>query len=124
MKVVQLWLYLIISLNLFGLTFPKIENNNEKEAWKYNPKSNFFLILIIFIPLIYFFYKNRKDQKNFQKYIDQENSKPINYINNNDEIRGNYSKYISNKRRKQKTPKKLVDEKGKIIFGHLNQNLK
>ena len=117
MKVVQLWLYLIISLNLIGLTFPKIENNNEKEAIKYNSNPNFFLILIIFIPLIYFFYKNRKDQNNFQKYIDQENSKPINYINKGDEIRGEYSKYISQKRRRQKTPKKLVDEKGKIIFG-------
>ena len=117
MKVAHLLLFLIISLNLFGLTFPKIETYNEKETEKYTSKSNFFIILIIFIPLIYFFFKNRKDQKNFQKYIELENSKPINYINNNDEIRGNYSKYISKKRRKQKTPKKLVDEKGKIIFG-------
>ena len=117
MKVAHLLLFLIISLNLFRLTFPKIETYNEKETEKYTSKSNFFIILIIFIPLIYFFFKNRKDQKNFQKYIEQENSKPINYINNNDEIRGNYSKYISKKRRKQKTPKKLVDEKGKIIFG-------
>ena len=113
MKVAHLLSFLIISLNLFRLTFPKIETYNEKKTEKYTSKSNFFIILIIFIPLIYFFFKNRKDQKNFQKYIDQENSKPINYINNNDEIRGNYSKYISKKRRKQKTPKKLVDEKGK-----------
>ena len=72
---------------------------------------------MILIPVIYFFLKKRKEQKDFQKYIDQENSKPINYINNGDEIRGEYSKYIPQKRRKQKTPKKLVDEKGKVIFG-------
>ena len=83
----------------------------------YNLKSNLFFILILFIPFIYFFYKKRIDRKHFQKYIDQENSKPIKYINNNNEIRGEYSKYISQKRRKQKTPKALVDQKGKIIFG-------
>ena len=98
-------------------SFSKIELKDEKEPKKINLKSNFFLFLIIIISSIYFFIKKQKSKKDFQKYIDQENSKPINYINKGDEIRGEYSKYISQKRRRQKTPKKLVDEKGKIIFG-------
>ena len=111
-------LFRILLLNLIIAIFSKIELNNEKESKKINLKStNFCLVLIIFISSIYFFLKKRKNKKDFQKYIDQENSKPIDYINNGDEIRGDYSKYISQKRRKQKTPKKLVDERGKIIFG-------
>ena len=110
-------LFWILLLNLIVAIFSKIELNNEKESKKINLKSYFCPVLIIFISTIYFFLKKRKNKKDFQKYIDQENSKPIDYINNGDEIRGDYSKYISQKRRKQKTPKKLVDERGKIIFG-------
>ena len=110
-------LFIIVILNLFELIYQKIELNNDINTKKYDSKSNLFLILTIYIPLIYFFFKKRKELKDFQEYIKQENSKQVKYINNNDEIRGIYSKYISQKRRRQKTPKKLVDEKGKIIFG-------
>ena len=119
MKISILNLYLVILLYLFpiSLTSKLSQEEIENNSLLKNLKSNFILIIIIFIPILYLFYKNRQKNINFQKYIEQENSKPIHYINNNDEIRGDYSKYISEKRRKQKTPKKLVDEKGKIIFG-------
>ena len=100
-------LFWILLLNLIVAIFSKIELNNEKESKKINLKSNFCLVLIIFISSIYFFLKKRKNKKDFQKYIDQENSKPIDYINNGDEIRGDYSKYISQKRRKQKNSEKI-----------------
>ena len=102
MKIFLIYLLFIIS-NLFEITFQKIESSNGKEdnnSKNNNYKSNFYLIFIlIIISTLYFFYKRKLDQKNFQKYIEQENSKPITYINNHDEIRGDYSKYISKKRR-------------------------
>ena len=118
MKIILIYLLFIIS-NLFEITFQKIESNNKIDNNdSTNYKSNFFIIsILILISTLYFFYKRKLNHKNFEKYIEQENSKPIIYINNHDEIRGDYSKYISQKRRKQKTPNNLVDEKGKIIFG-------
>ena len=80
------------------------------------PFNYIFYLLLLLLPL-FLFIKNKIAQKKFQKYIDTENSKPIQYIDNNDEIKGEYSKYISPKRRKQKTPKSIVDNKGKVIFG-------
>ena len=91
---------------------PIINKANSNESYTYK-----LLSIILIIPFIYIFYKNKKAKKNFQKYIDQEKTKIITYYNNGDEIRGDYSRYISQKRRKQKTPKSLVNEKGKIIFG-------
>ena len=90
-------LFWILLLNLLDTSFSKIELKDVKEPKKINLKSNFFLFLIIIISSIYFFIKKQKSKKDFQKYIDQENSKPINYINKGDEIRGEYSKYISQK---------------------------
>ena len=118
MKIILIYLLFIIS-NLFEITFQKIESNNKIDNNdSTNYKLNFFIIsILILISTLYFFYKRKLNHKNFEKYIEQENSKPITYINNHDEIRGDYSKYISQKRRKQKTPNNLVDEKGKIIFG-------
>ena len=120
MKVFSLYLYILILSNFFEILFQKLEssdvNNKKQKHYNYFPNIWFFLSPLIFSSL-YFVYKRKLNNKNFQKYIEQENSKPIIYVNNNDEIRGEYSKYISQKRRKQKTPKKLVDERGKIIFG-------
>ena len=111
---------MIIS-NFFEITFQKMESNYNivnNDPFINNFNSNLLIIsLLILISTLYFFYKRKLNHKNFQKYIEQENSKPISYINNHDEIRGDFSKYISQKRRKQKTPNNLVDEKGKIIFG-------
>ena len=94
MKVAFFKLFLLTLTNLIDITFSKKDLTDEKESRNINLKSNFYIILMILIPIIYFFLKKRKEQKDFQKYIDQENSKPINYINNGDEIRGEYSKYI------------------------------
>ena len=94
MKVAFFKLFLVTLSKLIDITFSKKDLTDEKESRNINLKSNFYIILMILIPIIYFFLKKRKEQKDFQKYIDQENSKPINYINNGDEIRGEYSKYI------------------------------
>ena len=78
---------------------------------------NYILYLVLFLLPLFLFIKNKIEQKQFQRYIDIENSKPIQYIESKDEIRGDYSKYISPKRRLQKAPKSIVDSKGKIVFG-------
>ena len=66
-------LFWILLLNLLDTSFSKIELKEEKEPNKINLKSNFFLFLIIIISSIYFFIKKQKSNKDFQKYIDQEN---------------------------------------------------
>ena len=74
-------------------------NTDNNDSFINNYKSNYFIIsILILISTLYFFYKRKLNHKNFEKYIKKENSKPITYINNHDEIRGDYSKYISQKR--------------------------
>ena len=76
MKIFLMYLFFIIS-NFFEITFQKIESSNGKDdnnSKNNNYKSNFYLIFIlIIISTLYFFYKRKLDQKNFQKYIEQEN---------------------------------------------------
>ena len=98
MKVFSLYLYILILSNFFVITFQKLESTdvNNKEQKHYIYFSNIWILLSLLIfSSLYFFYKRKLNNKNFQKYIEQENSKPIIYVNNNNEIRGEYSKYIS-----------------------------
>ena len=109
---------LIILLSLITFSNNNIKNTdnqfqiNKEQSSK---KNKYYIYPIILIILYYIISKLKKpkSQKNIIRYGDEF---PRIY-NKDDEIRGEYSKFISKKRRKIKTPKSLVNEEGKIIFG-------
>ena len=109
---------LIILLSL--IIFSNNNNQNKENQFQKNNEqtsiiNKYYIYPIILIILYYIISKLKKpeSQKNIIRYGDEF---PRIY-NKDDEIRGEYSKYISKKRRKIKTPKSLVNEEGKIIFG-------
>ena len=55
MKVTFFKLFLLTLTNLIDITFSKKDLTDEKESQNINLKSNFYIILMILIPIIYFF---------------------------------------------------------------------
>ena len=110
----QLILFLSL-ITISNLNNKKSENNFPKNKEQTSKNYKYYIYPIILIILYYIITKLKKPeiQKNIIRYGDEF---PRIY-NKEDEIRGEYSKYISKKRRKIKTPKSLVNEEGKIIFG-------
>ena len=113
-------IFLFLTIHLTNLKLIQNNLSNEYNDISSSKKIKYFIYSIICIIICYIFIKIKVNKKPSSNIIRLGDEIPRIY-NENEEIRGEYSKFISKKRRKAKTPISLVNEEGKIIFGTFNK---
>ena len=113
-------IFLLLTIYLTNLKLIQNNLSNEYNDISSSKKIKYFIYSIICIIICYIFIKIKVNKKPSSNIIRLGDEIPRIY-NENEEIRGEYSKFISKKRRKANTPISLVNEEGKIIFGTFNK---